>query len=70
MGMEEKNIFQFEDARTAGKLVESLLKPGDLVFVKGSQSIRMERIVEEIMAEPEKKEELLVRQDAEWQARG
>jgi hypothetical protein len=34
--------------------------------VKASQGIRAERIVEEIMAEPELAPELLVRQDEEW----
>jgi hypothetical protein len=38
----------------------------DTILVKGSQSMRMERVVEEIMANPEKAGELLVRQDAEW----
>ena len=42
------------------------LKPGDVLLVKGSQSIRAERFVEELMAEPEKAEELLVRQDPVW----
>ena len=42
------------------------LEEGDLILVKGSQSIRTERIVEEIMAEPERAEELLVRQEKVW----
>ena len=65
-GLAEKNIFQFEDSRKAGKFVEQLAEAGDIILIKGSQSIRMERAVEEIMAHPEDKEKLLVRQDAEW----
>ncbi len=68
-GMDEKNIFQFEDSKTAGKMLEQMLIPCDLILVKGSQSTRMERVVEEIMANPENKEKLLVRQDEEWQSR-
>ncbi|MBI2004762.1 UDP-N-acetylmuramoyl-tripeptide--D-alanyl-D-alanine ligase [Patescibacteria group bacterium] len=68
-GMLDANIFQYEDARRAGKELEVMLKRGDVVLVKGSQSARMERAVEEIMAEPERAAELLVRQDPEWKRR-
>lgn len=68
-GMSEKNIFQFEDAHKAGNELQNLIHEGDYVLVKGSQSVRTERIVEAIMAEPERAEELLVRQDAEWKRR-
>jgi len=37
--------------------------------VKGSQGMRMERTVEEIMAEPERASNLLVRQEEEWKVR-
>lgn len=40
-----------------------------LVYVKGSQSTRMERVVEALLAEPEKAAELLVRQEKEWKDR-
>lgn len=65
-GMSEKNIIEFEDSRLAGKYLEGVLKEGDIVLVKGSQSMRMERAVEEVMANPENAETLLVRQDIEW----
>ncbi|MEK7129270.1 MAG: UDP-N-acetylmuramoyl-tripeptide--D-alanyl-D-alanine ligase [Patescibacteria group bacterium] len=68
-GLSEKNVFQFEDAYEAGKFVEGVMEKGDAILVKGSQSMRMERIVEEIMSEPDKKELLLVRQDREWQGK-
>lgn len=73
-GMSEKHIYQFENSREAGKYLEKMLKEGDVILIKGSQgsgaqSIRMERAVEEIMAEPEKKAELLVRQGEEWARR-
>ncbi|OHA89087.1 MAG: hypothetical protein A2741_01675 [Candidatus Zambryskibacteria bacterium RIFCSPHIGHO2_01_FULL_43_27] len=65
-GMSEKDIFQFEDSGKAGKELEQKLKSYDVVLVKGSQGIRTERVMEEIMAEPERKDELLVRQEREW----
>lgn len=68
-GMNENNIFQFEDSRSAGKFAEGLIGEGDVVLVKGSQGIRMEKAVEELLRYPEMKEELLVRQSEEWRAR-
>jgi len=65
-GMDAKNIFEYDDALTAGKEIQTFIKAGDVLLVKGSQSIRAERLVEEIMAEPERAEELLVRQGKEW----
>jgi UDP-N-acetylmuramoyl-tripeptide--D-alanyl-D-alanine ligase len=68
-GMSEKDIFQFEDSKIAGKFVEGLIEKGDVILVKGSQSVRTEKVVEEIMRYPEKREEMLVRQAKEWQNR-
>lgn len=68
-GMDEKNIFQFDTSDESAKPVENLLSEGDIVLVKGSQGVRMEKIVEEIMAHPENKASLLVRQEPEWQNR-
>jgi UDP-N-acetylmuramoyl-tripeptide--D-alanyl-D-alanine ligase len=65
-GMSEKNIFQYDDAIKAGRELQAILEPGDVVLVKASQGIRAERIVEEIMADPEQAEMLLVRQDKNW----
>ena len=56
----------FDDARSAGRALDSILRAGDLVLVKGSQGMRMEFVVEEIMAEPERAGELLVRQEEYW----
>ena len=68
-GMNEKNIFQFDTSAEAAKPVEELLVSGDMVLVKGSQASRTEKIVEEIMAHPEDKDKLFVRQDEEWHKR-
>ena len=68
-GMSEKNILEFPDAKAAGLHLQNMLKEGDIVLVKGSQGMRMERAVAEIMAHPEKKEAVLVRQEDEWRKR-
>lgn len=64
--MLSSKIKYFETAGEAGAHLKKNIKKGDIVLVKGSQGMRMEKVVEEIMAEPEKKRELLVRQDEEW----
>jgi UDP-N-acetylmuramoyl-tripeptide--D-alanyl-D-alanine ligase len=68
-GMIEENILQYEDSERAGRELQNLLESGDVVLVKASQGIRAEKIVEEIMAYPEKASEFLVRQDVEWSKR-
>ncbi len=68
-GMSEDNIFQFEDAQKAGKFAESLIEEGDVILLKASQGIRMERATEELLRYPEMKDELLVRQSDEWRGR-
>ncbi len=67
-GMPEKNIFEFDSAEQAGKELQQFIKAGDVLLVKGSQSIRAERFVEELMSEPERAEELLVRQGDIWKS--
>ncbi|HAT68516.1 MAG TPA: hypothetical protein DCS20_02770 [Candidatus Yonathbacteria bacterium] len=67
--MSEKNLIEFDDARVAGKHLESVIGEGDVILIKGSQSMRMERTVEEIMAHPENAGTLLVRQEDEWKAK-
>lgn len=67
--MGKKNVYHFNDSRAAGEFLQNFIAKSDVVLVKGSQSLRMERVVEEIMAHPEDKVRLLVRQDQEWQKR-
>lgn len=65
-GMAKGRIFCFDSSEQAKKTVQQEIEQGDVVLIKGSQSMRMERIVEEIMAEPQRAKELLVRQTKEW----
>lgn len=68
-GLSEKNVFQFDGAGEAGTFLEGIMNEGDVVLIKGSQGVRMERIVEEVMAEPARSGELLARQEEEWKRR-
>jgi|SRR3989344_4303351 len=66
LGMKESRIFEFLDSNEAGKFIKTFIENQDLVLVKGSQGMRMERIVEVILLNQENKSNLLVRQDEEW----
>ena len=66
-GLADDYIFYFDRAEEVGKFLQNRLKAGDIILVKGSQGMRMEKIVKEIMAEPGAAAELLVRQGKEWQ---
>ncbi len=59
-GMDKDSIFDFADNQSAGLFVQSRLEKGDLTLVKGSRGMKMENLVREIMAHPEKSGELLV----------
>ncbi|MEK7122409.1 MAG: UDP-N-acetylmuramoyl-tripeptide--D-alanyl-D-alanine ligase [Patescibacteria group bacterium] len=66
--LDESRVFVFNDSASAGLVLQDMMEKGDIVLIKGSQNVlRMERIVKEVMAEPFRAEELLVRQDPEWQ---
>lgn len=59
-------IHHFTAAPEAGRYLDKYLKTGDIVLIKGSQSIRLEKAVAEIIAEPAKAALLLCRQEPEW----
>lgn len=56
----------FSSSDEAGRYLTREVREGDVILVKGSQSMRMEKIVEMLMREPERAGELLVRQEAYW----
>lgn len=65
LGFDKNKIFSFEhlDFQNLIKELKSVLEAGDLILIKGSQAMRMEKIVKEIMLEYQRVKELLVRQD-------
>lgn len=65
-GLPDGAIFQYEDASKAGDELDAMLAPCDIVLVKGSQSMRMEKAIEHLMRDPERAGEWLVRQDKDW----
>lgn len=65
-GFNKENIYCFSDSRGASEKLQDLIEEGDLILIKGSQGIRMERVVKEIMAHPKEAARLLVRQNPIW----
>jgi len=65
-GFNPENIFEFLNSFEAGNFIKTFIRAGDIALIKGSQGMRMERVVEEILLDQKNKNKLLVRQDAEW----
>lgn len=67
-GMSEDHVIHMENAVSAGRFLQERIKPGDVILIKGSQNtIRLERAVKELMAEPERAADLLCRQGKLWE---
>lgn len=67
--MPKNAVFTFDDIHEAGHFLQEKLRAGDVVLLKASQGVRLEKVVKEIMAEPLRSKELLVRQDKVWLAK-
>lgn len=65
-GMPADRIMTCETSEEAGLALQKILRSGDIVFVKGSQGARTEKIVKELMAEPLQAPFLLVRMTKDW----
>lgn len=66
VGASHGSQYAFHTSIEARDKVNALIQEGDVILVKGAQSMRMERVVEAIMAEPDRASELLVRQSKDW----
>lgn len=65
-GLDHKKIVHFDKPEAAGLYLQKIMQKGDVILIKGSQAIRMEKVVKELMAEPLRANELLVRQEPHW----
>ena len=68
-GMLDENIMQCDTSIDAGKELVQVLQKGDVVYVKGSQGMRMERAVKMILAETHDPRHYLARQEKQWMHR-
>lgn len=68
-GMNRMDIMSFQDSLSALDKISQMDLTDSIILVKGSQGIRMERIVRVIMERPEEAQNTLVRQEEEWLAK-
>ena len=68
-GLADRSVRAFDSADEAAAYLASIMGQGDVILVKGSQSVRMEKVSKALLCEPERAGELLVRQEAEWLAK-
>lgn len=66
LGFSRANILQFDNPELAAEHFTKIVREGDFILVKGSQGMRMEKIVERILANPNEAKDLLCRQNKEW----
>jgi UDP-N-acetylmuramoyl-tripeptide--D-alanyl-D-alanine ligase len=48
--MKRENVRSFDTADEAGKPLETFMKPGDIVLIKGSHAMQLDKVVEEVKA--------------------
>ncbi|MBU0649081.1 UDP-N-acetylmuramoyl-tripeptide--D-alanyl-D-alanine ligase [Patescibacteria group bacterium] len=65
-GISQDHIYSFGSSPEAGRFLQDRVQENDVILVKGSQGMRMEQIVKELMAEPLAAGDLLCRQDETW----
>ncbi len=65
-GLPKDKVERFSTSVEAGRYLDANIQKGDVVLVKGSQSMRMEKAVKDIMGEPLKAADILVRQEEYW----
>lgn len=65
-GLPRKKIFSFTNVHELGMQLAQKIQKGDVILVKGSQGVRLERVVKMLLADSSQAGELLVRQEQEW----
>lgn len=67
-GFPEERIRRYEqgESEQAGADLLPVVQEGDVVLLKGSQGLRLEKAVKALLRDPSKANELLVRQDDYW----
>jgi UDP-N-acetylmuramoyl-tripeptide--D-alanyl-D-alanine ligase len=69
LGMSPEQVFNFRTSLEAVDTLKEILNTGDILLVKGSQGMRMEKIVKELVSDQVNIENELVRQEKDWEVR-
>jgi UDP-N-acetylmuramoyl-tripeptide--D-alanyl-D-alanine ligase len=64
-----KDSVYFDSSVKAGEYLKEIVNEGDVVLLKASQSIRLERATKMLLVDESKAGDLLVRQEPEWLAK-
>lgn len=67
--MKDEHIMECDTAIDAGHELVKIIKSGDIIYLKGSQGMRMERAVKMILASNHDASKVLVRQEKHWERR-
>lgn len=65
-GMNAGSVESYDVSASVGEKLVASVKAGDIILVKGSQSMRMERVVAALLADPADAPKYLVRQERQW----
>lgn len=65
-GFSRKQVIWLPDPLSALEALKGIIRSDDLILIKGSQGMRMEKIVEQLLVDPRVAPSLLCRQSKEW----
>jgi UDP-N-acetylmuramoyl-tripeptide--D-alanyl-D-alanine ligase len=68
-GFSSRQVYWFPDPYTVRDSLETMVRIDDLILIKGSQGMRMEKVTEALIANPKDVKTLLCRQSKEWRKR-
>lgn len=67
-GFKKSKVKSFSESVSAGQYLSKIITEGDILLAKGSQNnVRIERALELLIKDQDKKRDILVRQGDEWQ---
>lgn len=68
-GFSNRQVYWFPEPLAVLQDLQNIVRSEDLILIKGSQGMRMEKVTEALLAEPNNAKTLLCRQSEEWRSR-